>query len=123
MAATTIQELIARREQIKDSKKKKYDIETSIGTVTAIMPDAALVAEALNLNTGFEINKYLVYNSIIEPNLKDGELQKAYGVLDPTDIVSAVFLPGEIAKIGDKLFNLAGYDKKITAKLHESVKN
>jgi len=121
--AVTIQELIAQRENLANRKKKKYTIETSVGEIVVQVPDAALIAESLNLSTGFEINKHLVYNSVILPNLRDGELQKAFGAFEPTDIVAKIFLPGEISRIGDELFKLAGYDTKIVSKLYEEVKN
>lgn len=121
--AVTIQELIAQRETLKEKHNQKYTIETSIGEILVQVPDAALIAESLNLSTGFEINKHLVYNSVIAPNLREGELQKAFGVFEPTDIVAKIFLPGEISRIGDELFKLAGYDTKIVSKLYEEVKN
>lgn len=123
MAVVTVQELIAKREAIKDNKKKKYTLTTSIGDVVAVLPDAALVAEAIDMQTNFEANKYVVYNSLVQPNLKDSELQQAYGVTDPMDIVTAIFLPGEIAKMGNMLFDLAGFKGKVTAKLYEETKN
>lgn len=123
MAVVTLQELIAKRENIKDKRKLKYEISTSIGDVVAVLPDAALVAEALDMATSFETNKYIVYNSIIEPNLKNEELQKVYGVLEPVEIVTAIFLPGELTRIANKLFELAGFKGKLVAKVHDEVKN
>lgn len=121
--AVTIAELIAQREKIKEKGKQKYQITTSIGDIVAILPDAAMVAEALDMPTSFESNKYIVYNAVVEPNLKDKDLQDAYGVFDAMDIVTAIFLPGEITKIGSKLLDFAGFKGKITAKVHEEVKN
>lgn len=123
MAVLTLEQLIARRENIKDKGKAKYEIETSIGTVIARLPDAALVAEAMDITQGFEANKYIVYNCIVEPNLKNEELHKAYGVLDPTEIVTALFTPGEIVKIANKLLDFSGFKGKLAAKVHEQAKN
>ena len=122
MAILTLQELIAQRESIKDKRNQKYEIETSLGTILATVPDAALVSEAMSLKDDGALRNHIVYNSVVEPNLKDAELQKVYGVMEPTEIVTAIFSPGEIFKIADKLLDLAGYDKKINAKLHETVK-
>lgn len=121
--AVTLQELIAQREQIKNKRSQRYTMNTSVGEVVVQVPDAALIAESLTLPTGFEINKNIVYNSVLEPNLRDGELQKAYKVFEPIDIVTEIFLPGEISKIADELFKLAGYETKVATKLLENVKN
>lgn len=121
--AVTIEQLIARREDIKDKKAQKYEMETSIGTIVAVLPDAVLVAEAMDMTPAFEANKYIVYNSIIEPNLRNEELQKAYGVMEPAEIVTALFSPGEIVKIANKLLDFAGFKGKLAVKLHEQIKN
>ena len=122
MAILTLQELIAQRESLKDKKTARYELKTSLGTILVTVPDAALVSEALELSPVSEANKHLIYNCVVEPDLKNGELQKVYGVVDPPDIVTAIFLPGEVNKIANKLFDLAGFDKKINAKLHEVEK-
>ena len=121
--AVTLQELIAKRETIKDKRSLKYDISTSIGDITAVLPTAELVAEALDMTPSFEANKYIVYNCIIEPNLRDAELQKVYGVAEPMDIVTAVFLPGELTKIANKLLDLSGFKGKLVTKIHNEIKN
>lgn len=123
MAILTLQELIAKREGIKEKRTQKYEIETSVGTILAVLPDAGLVAEAIDLPTSFEANKHVAYNCIIEPNLKDSELQKVYGVADPIDIVTEVFSPGELSKIANKLFDLAGFKGKLVTKVHKEIKN
>ena len=47
MAAVTIADLIAQREQFKQKRKDLYDLETSIGTITVKQPTVKLVDETL----------------------------------------------------------------------------
>jgi len=67
--------------------------------------------------------KYIILKCTVEPNLKAAELQQAYECLEPLDIVSALFLVGEIGRISDEIFNLAGYGTRITSALHKEIKN
>lgn len=124
MAVATIQELIARREAIAAKKKQLYELETSVGTIICRAPSAAILSEADSMSDrASDSNAYLVYNCVVEPDLRNSELQKAYNTFDPLDIVGAIFQTGEIARIAGKLVELAGYKGKIASKIHEQVKN
>ena len=52
--AISIADLIAKKEDIRRAKKAKYDIKTSIGTLTVKKPTASLVAETNELEDGNE---------------------------------------------------------------------
>lgn len=122
--AVTISELIAKKDEIKAQKSNLYDLETSIGIITVKMPSSKLVNDGWNLNDTLEGNKFLILESVVNPNLKDKELQKAFGCAEPTDIVAALFQAGEIPRIANALLNLAGFDGKvITKKLHSDLKS
>ena len=69
------------------------------------------------------ITNKIILECTVEPNLKAAELQQAYECLEPLDIVSALFPVGEIGRISDEIFNLAGYGIRITSALHKEVKN
>ncbi len=118
----TIAELIERKEEIAAKKKQLYDIETSVGTVTFKLPSISLVTEAWDLSPR-EGNKNLVYQCAVEPNLKNKELQKAFGCAEPFDIVEEIFMAGEVSKIAGQLLKLAGFGSDITATLHKEIKN
>ena len=120
--AISMADLIAKKEDIEKAKKAKYDIETSIGTLTIKKPTAALVAEANELVDG--IDDYLIINSVVEPDLKDAQLLKAYGCLEPTDIVRKLFDAGEIVALARTIMSTAGYNAgNLESKLHEDAKN
>lgn len=124
MAVTTIQELIAQREAIQKKRARLWELTTSVGTIVVKAPTAAMFAEADALDKTSDGNAYLVYNCTVEPNLANAELQKAYGVFEPMEVVGAIFEPGEVARIAGKLLELSGYSKNgILSKIHEDVKN
>lgn len=120
--AISIADLIAKKEDIEKAKKAKYDIKTSIGTLTVKKPTAALVAEANELDDGSE--EYLIINSVVEPDLKEPQLLKAYGCVEPTDIVHKLFDAGEIVALSRTIMSKAGYNAgNLESKLHEDAKN
>jgi len=121
--AVTISELISRREELQTRKAELYDVETSIGTLVCRIPSAGLVSEAWDMKSTAEGNKYLVFQCVVEPNLKDKELQKAFKASEPFDVVTEIFLPGEVSKIAGHLLKLAGFEGNITSKIHSEVKN
>ena len=120
--AVTISELIGRREEILNKKNETYDIETSIGTLTVKQPSMALAVEIAQMENSMS-DKYLIFKTCIDPNLGDKELQDAYQVMNPPDIVENLFKVGEIRKISNAIMDTAGFGKNITPKLHEKVKN
>jgi len=121
--AITIQELIAQREQIKARKAELYDIETSVGTIVCRIPTAATIAECWDMQPASDGNKMLVFQSCVEPNLKDRDLKEAFDAAEPFDVVDAIFLPGEISKIAGQILKVAGFNNDVTSKLHVEVKN
>lgn len=117
--AISVKELIEQKEKIEGNKKTLYDIKTSIGTITVKQPTASFVADALDLADG---NKLMVLDNVVEPNLKDKDLQKAYNCIEPTDIVEKLFKAGEVNHISLAIMNCAGY-KSVETKVHEELKN
>lgn len=57
----------------------------------------------------YEANIKIVYYAMLQPNLKDKELQEAYKVqTNPYKIVESVFKPIEINLIADKVCEISG---------------
>lgn len=104
--AVSIKELIEKKEELANKKKRKYDIETSAGKMTVKLPTRSYVAEVMKLEGSDEL---LFLDCIIEPSLKDAGLQEAYGCLELTDIIGKLFDAGEIPGLGRKVMELAGY--------------
>lgn len=122
--AVTIADLIAQRDQIKNKRKELYDLETSIGTITIKQPSLKTIEETLKISDGGRQSDIeLIYESVIDPNLKDKELQNAYGCTAPSDIVAMLFKTGEVGAIAAAIMRCAGYGQSIEFKIHEEVKN
>ena len=121
--AVSIQDLIDKKDGIVAGRTATYDLETSIGTITVKKPSRAFVLEALGLSDAAESDAYMVLNMTAEPNLKDTELQKAYGCMDPLDIIGKLFDSGEVAAISKAIMKCAGYGDNIKAEVHEEAKN
>lgn len=121
--AVSVKDLIAQKEVLENRKKEQYDINTGIGVVTVSQPSRALVLESLKLEGEGESDKYLVYNTVTEPSLKNQELQTAFGCLEPTDIVEKLFKPGEVNALAKAILKTAGYNEDYSAAVHEAVKN
>lgn len=117
----TLNDLISKKEQLnrnnKEKKKQELYLEQLDAIVTIEEPDIALVSESGELasDKNYEGNSddYLVYNILVDPNLKDPELQKAYDCTEPTDIVSAIFDIGTVAGIAKEGLRLAGFESQV----------
>lgn len=121
--AVTIAELIANRDQIKSKRKEIYDIDTSVGTIVVKQPNVKLIEDVLKMDSGRQSDIELIYESVVEPNLKDKDLQQAFGCVAPSDIVPLLFKAGEIGMIASAIMRSAGYGKSIELKVHEESKN
>lgn len=118
----TIKDLIARKETIKErvNKTVQLHIKSLDGLITIQKPSRQLVLDALDMGKESG-DSYMAYNTVIEPNLKDKELQEAYGCVAPMEIVDKIFEPGEVAQIAQECVILAGYGDSV--KLVDEVKN
>lgn len=117
----TLAELLRRKEQMLESKKTKKTLDLYVksidATITIEEPTGALCRDANDMEPG-EGDKYMCYECIVEPNLKDAEVQKQFGCTNPMDIVDVIFAPGEIPQITIECMKLAGYMGGV-----ETVKN
>lgn len=123
----TLTDLIRDKEKIqpKENVTQELFVERLNATVTIRRPERSLVLDTIELSDdeNFDGNSddFLVYNIIVEPNLKDAELQKAYGCVEPTDIISKIFEIGEVSDIAKAGMKLAGYFSNVKAV--EDLKN
>lgn len=106
----TLDELIRRKEQMLESKKKAKTgtlyVKSLDGTITIQSPTSAMAKESQDMDNG---DAYIVYSCVTEPCLKAKELQEAFGCVDPMEIVDKIFEPGEIPMIAVECLKLAGY--------------
>lgn len=120
----TLEDIIAKKDQIRDNRAKNVEIyvKSLDGSIVAQLPDRALVADCMEFDDDMESNVHLVYNCIVEPNLKDKEAQTAFGVHTPKELLQAIISDGEIGYIAEKLMEVAGYDKG-NVRLVNEIKN
>lgn len=125
MSKLTIEDLITRKDEIKKNKSKQIEIyvESLGGYVVMEQPDRKLITDSLTKETGISANIHLVYNTMVEPNLKDKDGQKAFGVLTPKEMLTAIFKDGEISMIADTLMEVTGYSKNAIRVMTDEVKN
>lgn len=67
-------------------------------------------------------NHEMTASAVVFPDLNDAELQKAYGVLGASKLLSAMLYVGEYATLMQEVQELSGLDKDINADIEE-VKN
>lgn len=108
----TLAALIDQADQLNKTKQKNQtkDLEIEgLGVIRIRKPDRVMLEEAELSGTGSDGDKMLLFNCIVEPNLKDSALQKAYNCVEPTDILDALFEPGEITQIARHCIRMAGF--------------
>lgn len=120
----TINDILKRKEQFKKRRniKKTFYVDSLDGNIVCKVPDTETITDALDMTEGKEGDMYLVYNCVIEPNLKAPELQEQFeDLISPMYIVEELFTPGEISSLAMELVKLAGYTDSV--KLVDEIKN
>lgn len=116
----TVTDLLKDKEkyQVKDNVTDELLIGRLGASITICKPERSLCLEAFQMGQDpkqtDKADEYLVYNIVIEPNLKDAQLQKAFGCVEPMDIVHKIFEPGEISSIAQSGLDLAGYAQRLS---------
>lgn len=64
----------------------------------------------------------LTARAVVFPDLKNAELQKAYGVLGEVELLKTMLYAGEFAELGQAVQELSGLDTDINEEIEE-VKN
>lgn len=116
----TLLQLIKEKDkyEVKKGIKEELYIERLDATIVFEKPDRTLALESIEMTRDKDIEAgeadlHLIYNSVVEPNLKDPELQQAFNCVEPTDIISKIFEVGEIPKIAEEILKSAGYGSHI----------
>ncbi|ERI06463.1 phage XkdN-like protein [Aneurinibacillus aneurinilyticus] len=133
----TIKDLLQlKKEKEVHSLKKSEVFVASIGaSVTLQEPSEERAKDYLNewmygeassdIYALSEQNMRLVYDCVIDPNLRDSELHSAYKVskLNPFEIVGKLFNAMEIIVLVNKLMGMAGIDSNRPVRLVDDLKN
>lgn len=77
-------------------------------------------------NSGTEIFNRIGYNqamvaaAVVEPDLNNAELQKAWGVLGPERVLTAMLYVGEYSRLMEEVQKLSGLDTDINDEIEEA---
>ena len=64
---------------------------------------------ALNYEKAYDANIRIVLAGVVDPELKNEDLQKAFGAPTPAVLVERIFKGGEIAMLSDEISHLSGF--------------
>lgn len=119
----TLKDLIGNKDNIQGRREETRElfIKSLDGVITIKKPNRQLCLDAIDMEDSMNADVFVVYNCVIEPNLKDTELHKAYGVVEPDEIVTTIFEPGEISNISRECLVLAGYSNSV--EIVDDIKN
>ena len=76
--------------------------------------------------TGIEIfnrvgyNQAMVAAAVVEPDLNNAELQNAWGVLGPENVLTAMLYVGEYSRLMEEVQKLSGLDTDINDEIEEA---
>lgn len=129
----TLDILLARKQQSENDKMKVvlFNSEVLGGTIEVVRQRARDVIKIMDNNqegtveSGYNKNYKLIYKHC--PIFKEKELQKAYEVADPYEIIIKVFDEnlGEVNKLTEFILGLYGLaeDKKVIGSIDEEVED
>lgn len=60
----------------------------------------------------YDMHALIVAEAMVEPDLKNAELQRHYGAATPRDLAKVLFPGGEIISIADVVTRLSGYGEQ-----------
>ena len=110
MAKLTIDDILARKEQINNpqTKTKTLHISSLAADITIEQPPRALILQSKDM--GDDADSFLVYNCVSDPNLKANHQKwmDEFGCAEPHDIVNRLFNMQEVAEIAADALSLAG---------------
>lgn len=108
----TVAELIKKKNVLGIKTKELYS-ETLDGTFTVKSPDIDFIMDITEMDDPIKANKQLVYDCVVEPNLRDEALQSAFGCTEPHDIVYKLFSAGEVNSIVEELMEMSGMNDRV----------
>lgn len=106
-----IEDILKRKDFFKNKKNetKELHIKSLDCNIVIKKADATLCYECMDMEDNEEANKFFVYETVSEPNLKDTKLHEEFGCITPLDIVYEIFEPGEVAGIATEGMKFAGF--------------
>lgn len=75
-----------------------------------------------DFSKSYDVNALLVVEGVVEPSLKDKELQKHFGAATPKELAKILFPGGELTEVANKITELSGFSQS-EEETEEEVKN
>ena len=119
MAVKTIQELIDMKAGFEEKRNKVYTLKTKcLGEVKYKLASRTEVVQVQDMDKE-NMDPYLIFTHVIEPNLADKSLQEAYKMvgMEPHKIVDKLF---DMEDVGDLSLAIIGRSREDIVKV---VKN
>jgi len=114
----TLDMLMKRKEQATAAKRKPKTkdlyIESLDGVITIKEPDRGILSDSSAAEDEMLVDRYLIYQCVVSPNLHDPDLIAAYGCKgEPDAIVDEIIAIGEQKNIALECLSLAGFNNKV----------
>ena len=101
MAVLTIQQIIDKKAGFEEKRSKVYTLKVKgFGDVKYKMASRTEIISAQDLDK-FDVDPYLIFTHVVEPNLADKGLQEAYNMvgLEPHKIVDKLFETDDVVNL------------------------
>lgn len=119
----TVKELIAKKAKIEKRFNETLELNIDgLGVCKFRKITRSDVEGAEKYKFGEMSNEYLVANTMLEPDLTDSELLKAFNSNHNIDLVSKLMTYGEIRNVATKLSDFSGFDDECV-QIVEKLKN
>ncbi len=126
-------EMLLKNKQIIKERTAEKQLKIKVKGLEEILEDPTATIKSLDINTITRIsqqangdvvlsNILTVYNGMVEPNLKDKNLQKGYEV-KAHEIVTEILDLDEVQHIAAKISKLSGFTNSKEADIIEEIKN
>lgn len=76
----------------------------------------------MDFSKSYDINALLAVEGVVEPDLKNKELQAHFGVATPKELAKLLFPGGELAEVSGKITELSGFSGN-GDDIEEEIKN
>jgi hypothetical protein len=119
------EKIVISKRFIEDGKPVEWEIKPMLQDENDKMMKKHTKKDKKSGSESFDRQAYitdLTASAVIFPDLKNAELQKAYGVLGETELLKKMLLVGEFATLTQRVQFLSGLDDDINDRIEE-VKN
>lgn len=124
LAAVPTKEVVAKRLSEMLGEKSTVTIKALSGNqYMDLIATARNKKNDIDMSKMFKAQSLIVVEGVIEPSLKDAELQKHFGAASPVDLAQALFPGGELIEVFNEIAALSGFVEDEDDSLEGEIKN